>query len=111
MPITDLFKPLITEKAMKLAQSGQFSFYVHQSATKTGLAKAVRDLFKVDVTRVSIINLPSKTRRTGKKRLTAATGFRKKAVITLKPGQTIDYFQLPEEKNKKKKKTKTKINK
>lgn len=107
MSITNLVKPIITEKSMILAQSGQFSFSVGQSATKNSLKEAVEDMFKVNVLNVNIISLPAKMRRTGRKRLFSATGSRKRAIVTLKPGQMIEYFKVPEEK----KSPKTKISK
>lgn len=103
MSITNLVKPIITEKSMILAQSGQFSFSVGQQASKSSIKVAVEAMFKVNVLKVNVINLPAKMRRSGKKRLSSTTGSRKRAIVTLKSGQMIEYFKLPEEKKKGKK--------
>lgn len=100
----DLLKPVITEKSMRLAQSGQFTFNVTLSATKNSVASAISNLFKVDVVNVNIIKLKAKTRRSGKRRLPSLSPSKKKAIVTLKSGQMIEYFELPKEKSKKNKK-------
>jgi len=105
MSTNPLIKPIITEKSMKLAESGQFAFFVSLSSTKSSLKKVVSEFFKVDVQKVRILKLKGKSKSSGKKRLKTITSTRKKAIITLKPGQTIDYFKLPEEKTTKKSST------
>lgn len=99
-----LVKPLITEKTMRLAQSGQFTFMVLETASKTQLKSLVETTFKVNVLKVRVLRDAGKSRRSGKKGFTATTAARIKAIITLKPGQSIEYFELPKEKNKKVKK-------
>ncbi|HKZ35352.1 MAG TPA: 50S ribosomal protein L23 [Patescibacteria group bacterium] len=94
-------KPIITEKTIRLAHAGQFSFTVDGKMTKPQIAAAVDELFKVNTVRVNIVNLPGKTRRTGTRRLPTLGQKRFKAVVTLKPGQKIEYFESKEEKKKK----------
>ena len=94
-------KPIITEKTMRLAKMGQFSFAIDGGMTKPQIAAAVDELFKVNTVRVNIVNLPGKTRRTGTRRLPTLGQKRFKAVVTLKPGQKIEYFESKEEKKKK----------
>lgn len=98
MPTTDLLTPIITEKSLRLAASGKFSFYVTRAATKTSLKPALETMFKVNVVKINIVSLPAKTRHSGKRRLAAIGNWRKKAVVTLKFGQSIEYFKLPEAK-------------
>ncbi|MFC1627085.1 50S ribosomal protein L23 [Patescibacteria group bacterium] len=107
MSLQNIIKPIMTEKSFLLAQKGQFTFHITPSATKTTVKQAVQDLFKVDVINVRIINLPKKSKKSGKKRLTTFSASRKKAVVTLKAGQSIEYFQLPDD-DKKKSKSKAK---
>lgn len=83
-----LLKPVITEKSMALAQSGRFTFSVTRAMTKTQIKTAIESLFSVNVVSVRTLSL-------------AANRF--KAIVTLKPGQTIEYFELPKEKKKSKK--------
>jgi len=104
-----LLKPVITEKSFSLAKNSQFTFYVNRFATKTTIAAAVKELFNVDVIKVKTLKIKGKTKKSAKKRFTSTASDKKKAIITLKKGQTIEYFQLPEEKDKSKaKKDKTK---
>lgn len=98
-----LIRPVITEKAMLLAQAGQFTFFVTKDATKGAIKNQIEKHFKVDVLKVRILTKTGKTKRTGKKRLPSQTQSFKKALVTLKPGQTIDYFKLPDDKAKSKK--------
>lgn len=95
-----LLKPLITEKTMRLAEAGQFTFLVETGATKPAIAQGVEEQFKVNAIKVTTSGVKGKTRRTGKRRLVSKTAGSKKAVITLKPGQMIESFKLPEKKKK-----------
>lgn len=95
-------KPIITEKTMRLAKAGQFSFAVDGELTKPQLERKISDWFKVEVTRVNVINLPAKSRRTGSRRLSSGQSRRFKAIVTLKPGQTIEYFEAEKKETKKK---------
>ena len=83
---------------MRLAQAGQFSFLTAQAAAKPAIAQAVEAQFKVNVLKVTTSGVKAKIKRTGKRRLMAKTPARKKAVLTLKAGQTIEYFKIPEPK-------------
>ena len=104
MPNNILLKPVITENSFSLVKNSQFTFYVNRFATKTTIAAAVKELFNVDVIKVKTLKIKGKTKKSGKKRFTSTTSDKKKAIITLKQGQTIEYFQLPEEKDKSKSK-------
>lgn len=94
MPITDLLRPIITEKSLRLATAGKFSFYVTRQATKTSLKQAVETMFSVNVVKINVVSLPPKNRRSGKKRLATVGNWRKKVIVTLKSGQTIGYFSV-----------------
>ena len=104
-----LLKPIITEKTMRLAAAGQFTFAVTGLVIKSQVAAVVQEMFKVDVIRVNMINLPAKPRRTGTRRIMTSGKKRFKAIVTLKPGQTIAYFEA--EKKEDKKTTKKKVSK
>lgn len=97
-----LLKPVITEKSMVLAQAGQFTFAVPREANKNQLKLTVEKLFPVNVLRVRILRLAGKIRRSGKTRQARQISPRFKAIVTLKAGQTIEYFKLPEKKTVKK---------
>ena len=104
MPQVTLLKPLLTEKTMRLAQAGQFTFLVAKQASKPAVARAVTEQFKVTVLRVTSAADQGKTRKTGKRRIASNIAAGKKAVVTLKAGETIEFFKVPEEKGKKKQK-------
>ncbi len=87
-----LIAPLITEKGTILAEkSNQVVFKVRPKATKNAIRKAIEELFKVDVVAVRTCNYLGKERRVGR-----SYGRRpawKKAYVTLKEGQRIEFFE------------------
>ena len=83
-----ILSPIITEKSTILAENNQVLFEVPVSATKTEIKDAVEELFKVKVTAVNTLRLKGKT-----KRFRGIVGRRKdikKAIVTLKDGDSID---------------------
>jgi len=87
-----ILAPIITEKGTVVsAQANQVVFKVHPQATKGAIREAVEALFKVSVLKVRTSNLMGKTRRVGR-----SLGKRsdwKKAYVTLKPGDRIEFFE------------------
>lgn len=82
-------RPLVTEKSSTLqGLRNQFRFEVAPSANKTEVKKAVETLFSVKVVKVNMINVPSKARRMFGR--PGATRPWKKAIVTLRQGDTID---------------------
>ena len=80
--------PIITEKATVLSEQNKTVFRVHKNANKKIIKKNIEKLFKVKVIKVNIINKKTKIKmRQGK--VSKKTGY-KKAIVTLKKGQTID---------------------
>ncbi|WP_017931339.1 50S ribosomal protein L23 [Robiginitomaculum antarcticum] len=80
--------PVITEKSSILSENNQVVFEVARSATKAEIKDAVEQLFKVKVTAVNTLVTKGKT-----KRFRGIAGRRrdvKKAVVTLKDGDSID---------------------
>jgi large subunit ribosomal protein L23 len=90
--LTLLLAPTVSEKATQIAdQHSQVVFRVMQDATKPEVKAAVELLFKVDVAAVRIANVKGKAKRFG-----AYSGRRrhwKKAYVSLKPGQEINFAQ------------------
>ena len=101
-----LIKPIITEKTSNLAQAGQYTFLVSLSATKPSIKQAITRMFNVNVTKIRLIKRSGKIRRFGKKKLPSRQSSFQKAIISIKPGETIKYFELPDKKTKKKSSTK-----
>ncbi|MBK8945599.1 MAG: 50S ribosomal protein L23 [Ignavibacteriae bacterium] len=90
-----LIRPLITEKMNALSEEKkQFGFVVNVNANKIEIAKAIKTKFNVDVIDVNTIKYKGKrkTQFTKKGRFEGKTASFKKAIVTLKEGQTIDLF-------------------
>ena len=86
--IDSIINPIITEKATILSEQNKTVFKVHAKANKKIIKKNIEKLFKVNVVKVNIINQKTKLKmRQGRK--SYKRGY-KKAVITLKKGQSID---------------------
>jgi len=83
-----IISPVVTEKSTNLSEQNKIVFKVPNKANKKNLKKNVEKIFKVNVTKINIINKrPRKKLVRGKK--VKVKGF-KKAIITLKKGQSID---------------------
>ena len=80
--------PLITEKSRGREALNQYSFKVSPKANKTEIKEAVEKIFKVEVVDVQTLNMPVKKKRVG--RYAGLSNRCKKAIVTLKAGQTID---------------------
>ena len=80
--------PLVTEKSTNLSDQNKIIFKVPSKANKINLKRNIEKIFKVNVTKINIINKqPRKKIVRGKK--VKVMGY-KKAIITLKKGQNID---------------------
>lgn len=90
-----LIRPLITEKMTEITENeGKYGFVVDYNANKIEIAKAIKSRFEVDVVDINTMKYKGKikTQFTRKGRFTGKTPRFKKAIITLKEGQTIDLF-------------------
>jgi large subunit ribosomal protein L23 len=91
-----LIKPLITEKMTNLsADHGQYGFLVNPKANKIEIAKAIEKRFNVHVVDIKTINRAGKMKTQFRKsgRFVGRTSAYKKAIITLKEGETIELFE------------------
>ena len=87
-----IIKPVITEASMDAIANKKYTFKVSADATKPEIAKAVEELFKVDVLCVNTINMKKKPKRLGVH--FGYTSEWKKAIVTLKPeSKTIEFFE------------------
>ena len=91
-----LISPVITEKAMRAATRGSFTFKVSPATSKHQVKQVVEQTFKVHVTKVNIARRHVPASRTGSKRLLGQSSYLKIAVVTLKAGEKIDLFELKE---------------
>ena len=83
-----ILSPFVTEKSTNLSEQNKIVFRVPFSANKNNLKKNIEKIFKVNVTKVNIINKKNRTKLT-RGRKVKVSGY-KKAIITLKKGQSID---------------------
>ncbi|MDR2614885.1 MAG: 50S ribosomal protein L23 [Candidatus Accumulibacter sp.] len=85
-----LLAPQVSEKATWIAdKNGQVVFKVSADATKPEVKAAVEALFKVDVESVQVLNVKGKVKRSG--RIIGRRKGWKKAFVSLKPGQEINF--------------------
>ena len=83
-----ILSPMVTEKSTNLSEQNKIVFKVPTRANKTNLKKNIEKIFKVNVTKINIINKQNRTKLTRGKKV-KVSGF-KKAIITLKKGKSID---------------------
>ena len=89
-----LIQPLLTEKMTELTAKRQYAFKVDQNSNKITIAKAVEKKFNVSVTSVRTANVKGKikSQMTKRGRVAGKRSDWKKAIVTLKEGQTIDFL-------------------
>ena len=90
-----IIKPIVTEKATSLTEKlNRYSFKVNKDANKIQIKKAVEATYNVTVEDVntSIVRGKNKTRYTKSDIIKGATSDYKKAVVTLKDGDSIDFY-------------------
>lgn len=90
-----LIRPLITEKMTIITEEeNKYGFVVDYNANKIEIAKAIKEKFDVDVVAVNTVRHKGKARTqfTKRGRFTGRTPRYKKAIVTIKEGQTIDLF-------------------
>ena len=83
-----ILSPIVTEKSTTLSEQNKVVFKVPNSSNKLILKKNIEKIFKVNVTKINIINKQNRTKVT-RGRKVKVSGY-KKAIITLKKGQSID---------------------
>jgi large subunit ribosomal protein L23 len=83
-----ILTPILTEKSTNLSEQNKIVFKVPFKANKVNLKKNIEKIFKVNVTKINIINKQNRT-KIAKGKKVKIQGY-KKAIITLKKGQSID---------------------
>jgi len=86
-----LVRPVVTEKSTNLLADNKYTFYVNRNANKIEIKHAVEQMFKVNVTDVRTMVVKGKEKRRG--RYVGRTSDRKKAIVTLRPGDRIAIFE------------------
>ncbi len=90
-----IYRPIVTEKSTALQEKGIYAFEVELHSNKIDIARAVQKKFNVTVTNVRTMNYKgkSKAQLTRKGRFAGKTSHYKKAIVTLKAGEKIDFFE------------------
>ena len=83
-----ILSPIVTEKSTNLSEQNKIVFKVPARANKINLKRSIEKIFKVNVTKINIINKQPRL-KISRGRKVNITGY-KKAIITLKKGQNID---------------------
>jgi len=83
-----ILTPMLTEKSTNLSALNKIVFKVPFKANKVNLKSNIEKIFKVNVTKINIINKKNRTKISKGKKV-KIHGY-KKAIITLKKGQSID---------------------
>jgi len=88
-----IIQPVVSEKSYGLIEDNVYTFLVHPDAAKPEIRSAVEAIFDVKVTKVNTLNRKGKSvrnRRTGK---VGSRPSRKRAIVTLAEGESIDLFK------------------
>ena len=90
-----LIKPVLSEKVNKLSEKyNRYTFIVNRKANKLEIKKAVEEFYGITVETVNTINVPSKVKQRNTKAglLTGRKPAKKKAIVTVAEGDTIDLY-------------------
>jgi large subunit ribosomal protein L23 len=89
-PTHVIIRPVVSEKTFVLAEAGKYTFRVHDDAHKTQIRQAIEQLFDVNVVAVRTSSVKSKPKR--RAHTSGRSRQWKKAVVQVRPGQTIPIF-------------------
>lgn len=88
-----IIAPVVSEKSYGLMEQGAYTFLVRPDATKPQIRHAVEELFDVKVAKVNTLNRQGKRRRDRRTFTFGKRPDRKRAIVTLAEGDSIDLFQ------------------
>ena len=86
-----IIAPIISEKSMSMLADKKYTFIVNSNANKIEIKKAVEEIFKVEVEKVTTVNVMGKHKRVGVHQ--GKTSDWKKAIVKLKGTKTIEFFE------------------
>ena len=86
-----LRRPLVTEKSTRLSEGNKYVFEVDKRACKDQVREAVEEAFNVGVVSVNMIRVPGEIKRMGRRAVAHPSW--KKAIVTLKEGDKIQFFE------------------
>jgi len=86
-----ILSPVVSEKSYGAVVDKRYSFYVDIRANKDKIKRAIEQIFDVEVLKISTINVKPKPKRLG--RSVGKSARRKKAVVTLRKKDKIEFFE------------------
>jgi large subunit ribosomal protein L23 len=93
-----IVRPVVSEKSIDQSTHGRYTFRVHPKANKIQIKHAIEELYATDKVKVVSVNVlttkaKEKSRGTRRGRIVGSTSPWRKAVVTLAPGQKIQFFE------------------
>ena len=88
-----IIAPVVSEKSYALIESNVYTFLVHPDAAKPEIRHAVESIFDVKVLKVNTLNRKGKSTRNRKSGASGNRPDRKRAIVTLAEGDSIDLFK------------------
>ena len=93
-----ILRPVVSEKSIDQSTRGRYTFRVHPDANKIQIKAAIEELYaadKVSVVAVNVLTTKAKEKRRGTRRgrIVGHTTPWRKAIVTLAPGQKIEFFE------------------
>jgi large subunit ribosomal protein L23 len=93
-----ILAPVVSEKSIDESSRGKYTFRVHPDANKIQIKAAIEELYKTDKVEVVAVNVlttqaKTKSRGTRRGRVSGTTSPWRKAIVTLAPGQKIQFFE------------------
>lgn len=86
-----IIRPIVSEKSFEMIELNRYTFEVAKTASKPQVARAIEEIFGVTVTNVNTMRVNGKPRRL--RHSAGKTKDWKKAIVTLKAGDSIEFFQ------------------
>lgn len=86
-----IISPVVSEKSYAGVQDNRYSFYVDTRTGKGEIKRAIEEIFSVKVLKINTVNVKPKPKRLG--RSVGKSPRRKKAIVTLKKGDKIAFFE------------------
>ena len=86
-------RPIITEQSMEAAAAKKYTFEVAKTANKIEIAKAVEEIFGVEVEKVNTLNMNGKTKRMGRYPEGRRPNWKKAMVTLTADSKTIEFFE------------------
>lgn len=88
-----IIAPVVSEKSYSLIESNVYTFLVHPDAAKPEIRSAIEEIFEVKVAKVNTLNRKGKSTRNRKTGKIGSRPDRKRAIVTLVEGDSIDLFK------------------